>query len=166
MEILKTIQTTGSSYYWDLDARFGSDRNRKCIDGKITGCGKCVGYCQFTGHPGFLTAELKAQHECTSKGCFYYIEKPSRVRDRRRTVPLQVDILSEAKKHISHMEGVKCLTVVNDCIDQWCLNYITITNDYSLIPTKDALENKFGCKIRLNRLPYAFDVCVQLILAD
>ena len=48
---------------------------RRCIDGKITGCGNCVGYCQFWGHPGYLTKELRKEHNCIKKGCNYYIPK-------------------------------------------------------------------------------------------
>lgn len=33
---------------------FGSGYNRKCIDGKITSCSNCVGYCQYNKHPGFF----------------------------------------------------------------------------------------------------------------
>ena len=52
-----------------------SPHHRRCIDGKVTGCGNCVGYCQFREHPGYLTKELRKQHDCIKKGCNYYIPK-------------------------------------------------------------------------------------------
>ena len=48
---------------------------RKCINGRVTGSNKCVGYCQYEEHPGFLTKELRRQHDCIKKKCCYYIGK-------------------------------------------------------------------------------------------
>ena len=50
----------------------------KCIDGRITGSNKCIGYCQYEGHPGFLTKELRKEHNCVKKGCYHYIQKPKK----------------------------------------------------------------------------------------
>lgn len=54
--------------------------NRKTIDGKTVGCSRCVGYCRYDGHPGYLTAELRKKHNCCKKNCNYYISKPRRQR--------------------------------------------------------------------------------------
>ena len=51
------------------------NHERRCIDGRITGSNKCVGYCQYEMHSGFLTKELRKQHNCLGKGCFYYVQK-------------------------------------------------------------------------------------------
>lgn len=51
---------------------------RKSIDGSIVGCSNCVGFCQFEGHPGFLTKKQRKQHNCINKKCFYYISKPKK----------------------------------------------------------------------------------------
>ena len=48
---------------------------RRCIDGKITGSNKCVGYCRYIGHPGFLTEKHRKEHDCLGKGCRYYASK-------------------------------------------------------------------------------------------
>ena len=48
---------------------------RRCIDGKITGSNKCVGYCRYMGHPGFLTEKNRKEHDCLGKGCHYYVSK-------------------------------------------------------------------------------------------
>lgn len=52
---------------------------RRCIDGKITGCGNCVGFCKFNGHPGYLTKELRKKHDCIKKACHYYVPKAKSV---------------------------------------------------------------------------------------
>lgn len=52
-----------------------SPHHRRCIDGKNTGCGNCVGYCKYNGHPGYLTKELRKKHDCIKKGCNYYVPK-------------------------------------------------------------------------------------------
>ena len=44
--------------YGDYDKPAGGcKQNRRCINGKITSCGRCVGYCSFQEHAGFLTRE-------------------------------------------------------------------------------------------------------------
>ena len=61
--------------YKKIEDQKGSGYNRKCIDGRITGCSKCVGYCEYDGHPGFLTEKLRRKHDCLNKQCYYYIAK-------------------------------------------------------------------------------------------
>lgn len=53
-------------------------RERRLINGRITGCGKCVGYCRYDGHPGYLDKTLRQAHDCLRKGCFYYAPKDTR----------------------------------------------------------------------------------------
>lgn len=69
----EVIFTTTSVFY--PDNYQSNPHHRRCIDGKITGCGKCVGYCNYDGHPGYLTKELRKEHDCIKKGCNYYISK-------------------------------------------------------------------------------------------
>ncbi len=52
-----------------------SPHHRRCIDGRITGCGNCVGYCSFRDHPGYLTKDLRKKHDCIKKACNYYVPK-------------------------------------------------------------------------------------------
>ena len=62
--------------YSYFDNKQKQTHNRRTIDGSITGCGKCVGYCQFSEHSGFLTREQRKEHNCIGKGCHYYLSKP------------------------------------------------------------------------------------------
>ena len=61
--------------YSDCERSYGEGHNRRCIDGRMTGSGKCVGYCRYDGHPGFLTREQRKEHNCIQKECFYYLPK-------------------------------------------------------------------------------------------
>ena len=53
----------------------GKTHVRRCIDGSFTGCGNCVGYCNFHEHPGYLTKDLRKKHNCVNKACRYYERK-------------------------------------------------------------------------------------------
>ena len=49
--------------YENVEKKYGlKNHTRKCIDGKITSCGNCVGYCMYCEHSGFLTKELRKKH--------------------------------------------------------------------------------------------------------
>lgn len=63
MEIVYSTATPSVSFSAD-----NSPHHRRCIDGTVTGCGNCVGYCQFRDHPGYLTKDLRKQHDCIKKG--------------------------------------------------------------------------------------------------
>ncbi len=69
---------TGSEY------RIYENGNRdrfhlRCIDGSSTSCGKCIAYCKYSGHEGFLTRELRKKHDCLGKRCDYYLPKPKKM---------------------------------------------------------------------------------------
>ena len=69
----EVIFTASSAKY--PASHHNAPHHRRCINGKITGCGNCVGYCNYSGHPGYLTKELRKNHNCIKKGCNYYIPK-------------------------------------------------------------------------------------------
>lgn len=69
------METYYSQRYSDYDKPYKSKFNRRLINGKITNCGNCVGYCQCAEHPGFLTREQRKQHNCIVKECFHYLAK-------------------------------------------------------------------------------------------
>ncbi len=73
------VITFSATTYSSYEAKNTTPHHRKCIDGKVTGSGNCVGYCQYCQHPGYLTKELRKEHNCIKKGCNYYLpkEKPA-----------------------------------------------------------------------------------------
>ena len=74
-EIVFSCCSEKETYYQQMETRYGRGYNRRLIDGKITGCGKCVGYCRYENHPGFLSKEQRKRHNCIKNNCFYYIPK-------------------------------------------------------------------------------------------
>lgn len=71
----KTVYRTNENIYLRMEGNAPSPHHRRCIDGKITGCGKCVGYCRYSEHPGYLTSKHRNEHDCIRKKCFYYVPK-------------------------------------------------------------------------------------------
>lgn len=71
----ETVYRTNENLYRILEQKESSPHHRRCINGQITGCGKCVGYCSYNGHPGYLTNKLRKEHNCIKKKCFYYVAK-------------------------------------------------------------------------------------------
>ena len=65
--------------YEFYERREKTEFTRRCINGKITGCGKCVGFCKCDLHPGFLTRALRQKKNCIKKGCVNYVRKEKSV---------------------------------------------------------------------------------------
>lgn len=68
-----TVYSTAESLYKQYEKH-----ERLCIDNSITGCNRCVGYCQYNEHPGFFTGKLHKQHNCIGKQSFHYVAKPKK----------------------------------------------------------------------------------------
>lgn len=137
--------------------------NRVCIDGRVTGCGKCVGYCQYSGHPGFLTKDLREQHDCLNRNCYHYVPKPPKEK-LRVTCNQSNAYFNEIGCVLLPYEGMKVLDI-NESDEGLLLRYITITNGYSLEELSGMLEDKLGCNIFWEKLDYNFDVCAKLLFA-
>lgn len=75
VDINGVVYSTGQRNYRSYENDQASPYNRRCINGQITGCGNCVGYCTFHEHPGYLTQKLRKEHDCIKKGCHYYRPK-------------------------------------------------------------------------------------------
>lgn len=140
--------------------------NRRCIDGRITGSNKCVGYCEYIEHSGFLTLEQRKQHRCIEKGCFYYINKERKLnRDSAKKYDNAEVIVSKANDCIKEYEGLRVLQAIPDECGGWVIRYITITNDYPINKIKERISEKVGFVVKMERLNYDFDICVKLLLA-
>lgn len=152
--------------YEQIESKQGIGYNRKCIDGKITGCGKCVGYCKCSVHPGFLTEKLRKEHDCLEKSCFHYIPKLPHTRPLNRKKALLNDILGLAKQRISDLEGMRIISVQEQGINRWQFNYITISNEYPIHDIEQALGKDLNAEVSFIKLDYSFDRCVALIIAE
>lgn len=165
MEMYRTVYSSESSLYEKYERQRDSKYNRVCIDGSVTGCGRCVGYCQFNGHPGFLTEKHLKQRNCIKKDCNYYIAKPNK---QKSQVTVQPDksslIFSLAQQQLAENEGVRIMRVENKEFNKYVIFFITITNDYSFQTLSSLISIDGKVEIEYIRLDYDFDTCVALVM--
>ena len=95
----RIVYSTGQAGYSYLEKKQTSPHRRRCINGQITGCGKCVGYCTFCEHPGYLTKELRKEHNCIKKNCHYYQAK-------EKTADNTVFVAAALSKHFVGLQWV------------------------------------------------------------
>lgn len=136
--------------------------SQRCIDGRIVGRNKCVGYCEYDGHRGFLTQELRKEHNCIKKGCVFYVsQKPTRkVAEKADEPSLQplVDIANEKSARFEAMRFLKAKR--ND--DGNCILFYVAIAEYPLDELIEELEEEIGA-VRFERLNYDFEKCEKLI---
>ncbi len=148
------------SYY---DQKQNHTHNRRCIDGTVTGCGKCVGYCQFSVHSGFLTEEQRKEHNCLGKSCYYYLPKPKTEKTKSDIKSLTKEIIKKSSEVISNLDGIKIIRAEESTQGGWKLKYVTLTNDYSISDLERLISSVLGQKTIMQRLDYDFDIAAQLI---
>ena len=151
--------------YEQIESRQRAGHNRTCINGAVTGCGKCIGYCQYKGHPGYLTEQLRKEYKCIEKECFYYVPKPRHKKVPNRGTSLLDMLLLSAIQLTAQMEGMRVMSVQEQSKNCWQFSYVTISNEYPIQELILSLERDFRGKVTFKKLDYNFDRCVQLILA-
>ncbi len=67
-----TDDTNSYGYYLE---HYGTKYEKPAFNGKTVGTNKCVGFCRYNGHRGFITKDLRKQHNCCKKGCAFYVPK-------------------------------------------------------------------------------------------
>ncbi len=162
----KIVYSSSENLYAEYEKTSPSAYSRRSITGAVIGCSKCVGYCQYHGHPGFLTKEQRRQHDCLKKGCYYYIEKR---KDRRPILPATKDysplVLSQIRQVMTD-EAVKVIRVKCIGMQEYIAYYVTITRDYSFEECKLKLREEHGMTVSFVNLNYDFDTCVDLLYAE
>ncbi len=138
--------------------------DRRLIDGRITGCGKCVGYCRFNGHPGFLTRDLQKKHDCLEKGCNYFIpkEKTQSIKSDNKHATLLCDT---ARKTLSHLEYMKVVRAVKSNCDKWYLDFVTISNDMSYTDYLSTIEELTGSSLEFRMMNWPYEKVVSYIFS-
>lgn len=160
--------------YENVEKKYGlKNHTRKCIDGKITSCGNCVGYCMYCEHSGFLTKELRKEHNCIGKQCHHYIEKTISIKEDINN-PFATalnswnskvdDAFSIACSLTRSFEGMRFIAAkpLDGLVCE--LSYVTISNDYELGSIINAIESKMGIRVEIRKLNYSFDNAVSLIM--
>lgn len=145
------------------EEKCGNSKNRRCIDGHITGSGNCVGYCTYDAHNGFLTKELREEHNCIENGCFYYLQKvkskKSQVEDSNRSS----EVVKIASNVISAYEGIRIMDASEKQNGGWNVKYVCITNEYSIKAIETRISIIVGESITMVDLNYDFNRAAQLI---
>ncbi len=158
------ISFTGAlEEYQSMEERYGIGHNRKCIDGKITGCCKCVGFCKYAGHPGFLTESQRSAHNCIGNGCNYYLSKPESMRILPKAMDPAQMLLNYAREAVADMEGLKVTRIRNEN-GSWIANYVTLSNEYQLEQAEKRVRRQTGFKFSFHRLNLDFDTSVQIVM--
>lgn len=163
--VIRKVSVLDVSLYCEVEKRTIKNYNLRCIDGSIHGCGKCVGYCCYDGHTGFLTAELQTEHQCIEKGCFYHHPKP--VKQRRShadNVSLQKEVLSIAQGATFAMEGLRIIRVAVPSSTS-CVVYYAAIAMYDISVVAEKIAASTGCQVVMKQIPCDFDTAVALVMA-
>ncbi len=150
-----------SEMYGRLNFRQGHER--RCIDGRITGSGNCIGYCTFDEHSGFLTRELRKEHDCIKKGCRYYLPKAKKHETVGTASDKSPQILRRAVQLFSDTETAVPLRAQSESIFDYTVSYVTITNEVPVCKAEKILSEEFGVNVSFRRLDYDFDTCVKIL---
>ena len=150
--------------YAYMDKVQGDTHHRRCIDGRITGRGNCVGYCHFSHHPGFLTAGHCTEHRCAEKGCHYFLPKLRSGKAPVKHRDVKEEIVTIAAQSISAFEGMKIMRV-DKGDGGWRLKYITISDAYPIGEIAESISEAVGETVVMINLNYDFDTAARLIFA-
>lgn len=157
------VYSSARNVYEEYEKASPSAYTRKSITGAVIGCNKCIGYCKYHGHPGFLTVDQRKKHNCIGKECFYYLAKPRREKGQKRTTDnLLSDILPAIQSTIVN-EGVKIIRVTETGQNEVTAYFVTITNDYSFAESVIRIQESYGVAVSFSKLDYDFDTCVELL---
>ena len=157
------FETNHTYTFYEQQSR--SAHHRRCIDGKITGCGNCVGYCQYKEHPGFLTEKLRTEHDCIGKGCYYYVAKPKQEKRTPQANQIPHYVLNIITEALAGYEGMRVLQADKCPSGGWQLKYVTITNEYHIPTIEKKLSACVGDVISMIKLNCDFEKAAQLIYA-
>lgn len=160
------VFTTEVDKYNFFEEKSPSRYTRRCINNKIIGSNKCVGYCQYSGHPGFLTKDLLEQHNCIEKGCDYFVIKPSKEKSNTDNYDISALILTHARNSFSSNEGIKIMNVKNAEYKKYKVFYVAITSEYSFDDYISVVLDIYDVNITFVRLNYDFETCATLICTN
>lgn len=148
--------------YEYFNTHFGKPTEKKCIDGRITGSNKCCGFCNYAGHPGFLTQRNIADHQCLKKECMYFIERTRKKRVFRNAVGRTIrEIEFLALSEITKFEGMKIIQAKWNTTEV-VLQYVSIV-DYNLSAIEDKIESISNVSVRFQQIPCDYLIAVGII---
>lgn len=160
------VFSTGIDRYAFFEKKSPSNYTRRCIDNSIIGSNKCVGYCQYDGHPGFLTKSLLKKHNCIEKECYHFVKKSGKDKPLNDNYDISSLIMAHAQNFFSNNEAIKIMSVKNTEYKDYTISYITITNECNFNDYISIALNVFDANVSFVRLNYDFETCAALILAN
>lgn len=136
---------------------------RPLINGSRCGSAKCLGYCHFDEHPGFLNQKLLRKHQCLEKDCKYFQPKPRRPkRPQEEVYNRAADIVEFSNKIMQDCEGIKAVKAEQDSRGDWIVRFVAVASC-----EKEHLEVRIsrlaGEKVRLKQLSCSFDHAAKII---
>ena len=153
-----------SMLYREIEEQTIRNFNLRCIDGTLHGCGKCVGYCTFAEHPGFLTSKMQAEHKCLEKGCYYHYPKPARQnKSSKTTAHIQEQVLLAAQTATIALEGMRVIRASLDSDTSAVIHYAAIA-EYDIHPFEEEIAAKTGYSVHLKKIICDFDIAVALVM--
>lgn len=162
---MREVNSMDTSLYHEVMQNTMRGYNLRCIDGSIHGCSKCVGYCSYDGHTGFLTTKMQEEHDCIGKKCFYHFSKPEvpkRRREDNRSLPRK--ILSIAQAETATMEGLRVIRVSMGPNARCIVHYAAIA-EYDMTPVQEAIAESSEYPVCMKQIPCDFDTAVTLIMS-
>lgn len=155
------IYTTETNLYIQYERQSNSRINRRCIDGSLTSCGKCVGYCQYREHPGFLTQKQRKEHDCINKRCHYYLPKPQKPK-QEKVDDISSVLLSLARQSVKGIDDIRILSTRREG-ETWVIGYVTVFGQYNFSDIEQKIHDEFGVPVIMKKFDYSFERCVELM---
>ena len=149
--------------YTYYDSKQKNPHNRRCIAGRITGCSKCVGYCTYENHSGFLTEQLCKKHNCLEKGCYYFLPKTKQDRTSNNHFNVSDNIVSIASNLTEPFEGLKVLRATQKGTGEWGIKYVAISDTYPIKKIEKQISEAVGESVIMINLNYDFELSAKLI---
>ncbi len=151
--------------YRVIDKRFGSVTNKRCIDGRITGSNKCIGFCNYADHPGYVTSEIAQKHMCFEKGCGYFIQKTRELvcAPQKENGDIYSKIVESVYEQCNAFEGMK---IINHKIsgNKIVFYYVTISKEYRFDMIVQSFDKAlFGLEIEFRVVPCEYTDAVNII---
>ena len=149
--------------YAEAEKIFSRGIWRRCIDGSSVQNSKCVGYCNFSEHRGFLTEKERRKHDCMGKNCEHYLPKvssSSRGSKIKASSSFDVKELNEA---IKKYEGIRIIKAESDFSGNIRAYYTAISN-YDINKLQKEILLKTNINVTLVKLPYSFENAVEAVM--
>lgn len=152
--------------YEKLEKAYGNNHNRKTISGQIVGSNRCVGYCKFKEHAGFLTQQNRKEHNCIGKGCNYYVpkEKTNYTKSIVISAPDYCDDILKLAQSLTKDDAVFITKVIRNGLFEYSIEFFSITNERVIEKHIEAISDYFGVEINLKQKNYDYEICVNLML--